>query len=427
MLPSSLSAKAKRTGEQPISHLMLEAVTNPSLISLAAGLVDQGSLPTDLMGELMAEILGAGSSGQAALQYGTTPGDAGLRDELLRHWEKLEGRSRESLGVGVDDVLVTTGSQQGLYLLCEAMIDPGDIVIAAAPSYFVFTGTLSSFGADIRTVPMDEGGMRVDLLEELLEELRGSGEIERLRAIYVVSYFQNPTGINLAANRRERILELARTFSEAHRIIVIEDAAYRELRYDGPDLPSIKSYDSGNAQVVLAMTFSKVFSPGMKTGYLVLPKALSEPVLHLKGNHDFGSSNLNQHCLRMLMRSGRFGAQVERLRETYRVKRDVMLEALDAGLGNVLEVHWTRPAGGLYSWLTLPEGVSTRRGDRLFQRCIDAGVLYVPGDYCFAPQQGRDLPTNHMRLSFGVVEAAPIREGIQRLSRAIREEMGLSA
>lgn len=416
------SQKARRTGEQPISPLMREALANPALISLAAGFVDQASLPTSETARVLADLLADPSEGKAALQYGTTRGLQPLRAALLRQFEQLEGRSAASLNLTAENILVTTGSQQGLYLLGTVLLDPGDIVIASAPDYFVYTSALASFGADIRTVEMDAEGMRIDRVAELLDALEADGQIQRVKAVYVVSYYQNPTGLNLSAERREQLYELVRTRSRSHRIVILEDAAYRELRYDGPAHPSIKSYDTENLYVAYAMTFSKSLSPGMKTGWFVVPEDLLEAMVHEKGNHDFGSANLTQHALRRILENGLHDRHVRGLCAMYRAKRDAMLSALERTLGD-LPVTWTKPDGGLYVWVTFPEEIDTRRGQRLFQRCVASGVLYVPGDYCFAPQGSEPVPTNHMRLSFGVVDVPTIEKGVNRLADAVREEL----
>lgn len=415
----SLSAKARRTGEQPISRLMYEAVTRPEVISLAAGLVDHESLPTDAVRECIETVLAADASGRAALQYGTTPGLAELREAMLAHLEGLDGLTRDDWRVTPDHVVVTTGSQQGLYLVTDALVDPGDIVITSAPSYFVYTHALASFGADVRTVPMDAGGMCVDALETLLAMLAATGELDRLKLIYCVSYFQNPTGISLAADRRARLVEMVQRYSRSHRIALVEDAAYRELRYDGADAPSLKSFDRDNDFVVLAATFSKPFSPGLKTGVLVLPDGLVAPVLWQKGNHDFGSQNFVQHVLLEALRSGAYERHVAQLRETYAAKRDVMLAALEAHLGELPQVSWVRPGGGLYVWLTLPRGQDAGPDSALWQRCLDEGVMYVPGVYCYSPGEDGAAPTNEIRLSFGVASTEQITEGIRRLGVAL--------
>jgi 2-aminoadipate transaminase len=195
-------------------------------------------------------------------------------------------------------VCLTTGSQQLLYLLGEVLFDPGDIVIAEAPSYFVYHSLLQSHGARVLTVPVDEHGMDTGALEALLERLRRSGELPHVKVIYTVDYFQNPTGLTLSVERRKKLVELAKRYSTAHRILILEDAAYRELRFDGPDLPSVKSFDPTNEYVAYTSTFSKPCAPGLKTGYALLPPDVMDPVLHLKGSHDFGSTNLAQHSCR---------------------------------------------------------------------------------------------------------------------------------
>jgi 2-aminoadipate transaminase len=187
-----------------------------------------------------------------------------LRQALLDHLAGLDGIAVEQLGYGASDILITNGSQQGLYLAAESLFDPGDIVLCEAPSYFVYTTALQGFGVRCVGIPMDEQGMRVDALEETLRTLRDRGELGRVKAIYTVDYYQNPTGLTLSAERRVAMLELARRFSESHRILILEDAAYRELYYDAADLPpaSIKSMDDDNAFVGYFGTFSKPYAPG---------------------------------------------------------------------------------------------------------------------------------------------------------------------
>jgi 2-aminoadipate transaminase len=306
-------------------------------------------------------------------------------------------------------------------MLAEVLIDEGDIVINSAPSYFVYSGLLDSFGADVRSVPDDAGGMPVDALQEMLEHLKESGELAKVKLIYTVSYFQNPSGISVAADRRAKIVELAERYSLHHRIVVLEDAAYRELRYDGPDLPSLKRYDADNRAVVYTTTFSKPFSPGMKTGWTILPTELVGPVLKVKGNQDFGSSNLNQALLDKVMADGSYDRQVARLKDVYRVKRDAMLSAIQEHFGKMPGAIWTKPDGGLYVWLQLPEGIDTGQFGPLFPVAMRHGVLYVPGALSYTEQPGLPVPKNCMRLSFGVVGERDIRKGIARLAAAVAE------
>jgi len=262
----------------------------------------------------------------------------------------------------------------------------------------------------------------MDELERVLAGLDADGRLDRVKMVYVVTYYQNPTGLSLAADRREAIVGLVRRFSRSHRILILEDAAYRELRYDGPETPSIRSYDPANETVAMAVTFSKSFCPGVKTGCLLLPDDLVEPVALQKANHDFGSANVLQGVLAELLRSGRYVEHVERLRDRYRRKRDTMLTALRDGLGDLPGVRWTIPTGGLYVWVTLPEAMDAGPTGRLFAECVDRGVLYVPGEYAFASSPGGSCGQNTLRLSYGLPGMDEIREGVGRLAGAVRAE-----
>jgi 2-aminoadipate transaminase len=421
--PVHLSARAYRTADQPISYFMQQAVENPGLISLAAGLVDQPSLPAGEVADALAAILGDPARGRAALQYGTTQGYLRLRERLLERTCALDTVAPADLSLTPADVVVTTGSQQLLYLLGEALLDPGDIVLTEAPSYFVYQGTLASLGARVLSVPMDEEGMDTGALEALLEQLQRGGELDRVRMIYTVDYFQNPSGLSLSLRRRRHLLDLARRFSRRHRILILEDAAYRELRYDGEDLPTIKSLDRGNEHVILAMTFSKPCAPGLKTGYGVLPRGLMEPVLRLKGNHDFGSNNLTQHLLDRLLETGAYDRHLAELCRVYRGKRDALLDALAEHFpadGPLAGTHWTHPHGGLYVWLSFPPGVDAGPDGDLMRAALEEGVLYVPGQFCHVNGENGPAPANEARLSFGVASEEQIREAVRRLARAVR-------
>jgi 2-aminoadipate transaminase len=416
-----LSEKARRTREQPISYLVTTALRNPHLINFAAGLVDPYTLPVRETRAITERILSDTTRGRSALQYDTTAGLAALRQAAWEHMGLMEGKPTAAMGLTADDLLITTGSQQALYLIGDAMIDPGDIVIAANPSYFVYTGTLASLGANVLTVPMDADGMDVDAVERLLTRLEADGRLSRVKLIYCTSYFQNPTGLTLSAERRPRLVELAKRFSKHSRILILEDAAYRELRYDGDALPSIKSYDTANEFVVISHTFSKPFAPGLKLGYSAMPPDLLHAVAQQKGNHDFGSANLTQHIALESLRDGSYLEHGHTLRDAYRKKRDAMTKALDHYLPKNAGLHRTHPHGGLYVWLTLPVGFDTSRTGQMFKTAVDRGVLYVPGDYCFQPDTDGHVPVNHLRLSFGQVALDQIEPGIQILASVITD------
>ncbi|MFO0926640.1 MAG: PLP-dependent aminotransferase family protein [Gemmataceae bacterium] len=401
---------------QPISYFMKQAVENPDLITLAAGLVDPSSLPVGPVTAALDRLLGETATAQAALQYGTTQGYAALREMLLHRTTALDGRTPDQLGLTVDNVVITTGSQQLLYLLTEMLCDPGDLVITETPTYFVFLGLAQTLGVRTVGVPMDDDGMRIDALEATLSRLERTGQLDRLRFIYTCDYFQNPSGLTLSAPRRQRLLELARQYSRGQRLLIVEDAAYRELRYDGPDVPSIKSLDTDNSQVVLAMSFSKSLAPGLKTGYGLMPRELVEAVAGVKGSHDFGSNNLAQHLIARLIETGAYDEHVGRVRALYQRKRDVLLAALTEAFPAGSGVRWTRPGGGLYVWLSFADGVDTGPDGTLLKAALREGVLYVPGAFCCPP--GEDSQRNAIRLCFAPVPIEQIGEAVRRLARA---------
>lgn len=418
--PLPLSERSRRTGDSPISFFIRKAIEDPSLISLAAGLVDEETLPTADFAEAVREIMADPAAGRAALQYGSTQGLRSLRERVLNHVCAADGVPPKEVGLSADDVLLTTGSQQLLYLLGEALCDPGDVVLTEAPSYFVYHDALKSQGVRAVSVPMDAGGMDLGALDATLARLDRTGELGRVKLIYTVDYYQNPTGLSLAADRRPHLVELARKYSRSHRLLVLEDAAYRELRYDGPDVTSVKRFDARNEYVIYASTFSKPCSPGVKTGYAILPRDLVAPLCHLKGNHDFGSANVLQHVLDRLMATGAYHRHVEHLRGTYRAKKEAMLRALETEFADWPEVTWTEPAGGLYVWLTFPSHLDAGPDGPLVGRAVEEGVLYVPGQYGHVPDAAGRVPRNEVRLSFGVASADRLVEGIRRLRAACR-------
>jgi 2-aminoadipate transaminase len=415
---SSLSRLARDRGGSPISDLMKRALDNPRLISLAAGFVDPASLPLDPTKRAVDALLGDPVLGRRALQYGTTIGDPSLRSRLVRRLEQEEDALPGQFEHVVPRTVVTNGSQQLLYLVAEALIDPGDIVLVESPTYFVFMGLIEGRGARVIGVETDEDGLRLEALEETLRQLELAGDLPRVKLIYTVSEHSNPTGISLAEDRRAQLVELANRWSKGHQIYVLEDAAYRGLSFSGREPSSVWRHDEDGRCVILARTFSKSFSPGLKTGFGVLPEALIEPVLSLKGDHDFGSNNFAQMVLDRAISDGSYDAQVSWLREVYRGKCEVLLAALEEHLGGVEGVSWTVPKGGLYVWLTVPEWLDTGKRGPLFSRALEHEVLYVPGCYAFAEEPG-PVPDHHARLCFGVPDEDQLREGARRLAEAL--------
>lgn len=399
---------------------MEQAVQNPDVISLAAGLVDQQSLPVSESRAAAAVLLADETIARQALQYGTTQGAERLRRHLVSHLAQLEGCPAGRLGIDAEQLILTTGSQQLLSLVGEILLDPGDIVLAAAPTYFAFLGTLSGLGVRVIPIRADDDGMQIEVLESELARLQAAGDLSRVKMIYAVSYYENPTGLSLSAERRPQLVNLARKWSKHQRIFILEDAAYRELRFDGPELPTVWSFDESRDSVILAQTFSKSFSPGLRVGYGIVPRELVAPLCDRKGNEDFGSANFNQHLLATVFEQGLYASHVEMLRQTYRSKRDAMLAAADQYFSDIPGVSWVHPHGGLYVWMSLPATVDTSFEGALFRQATKIEkVMYVPGDVCYAgPVETR--PRHQMRLSYGTQTPAGINEGMRRLAQGVR-------
>lgn len=416
------SQRAHRTVDQPISYLMSKAVANPHLISLAAGFVDAETLPVEEVRQLANEILNDPVRARAALQYGTTEGLTSLRERIVNRIRQADKLPLGHPGYSVEQTITSTGSQQLLCIIAEILLDPGDFAVVGHPSYLGFMGPLRTAGATCVPIPMDSEGMRPDVLGEELENLARKGSLERVKLVYLQSFCQNPTGTTISDRRRDELMSVIRRCSRKNRIYVVEDSAYRDLLYDGPDIPSIKSRDLDGETVCYLGTFSKPFSPGLRTGFGIFPKVLVNRVLQFKGNHDFGSGNFNQHLLERAMASGLLDKHIRHLRDVYRLKRDTMLAAMDDYMPETCS--WNRPAGGLYVYLTLPEAIETGPESELFRIALEKGVLYVPGEFCYAEFGTRPMRRNEMRLSFGVVAPEQLREGTKRLADAILEAGG---
>jgi 2-aminoadipate transaminase len=417
--PSPLSRRAILAGGQPISTFMSRALAQPELISLAAGFVDQATLPLPAVEEACRALAAETAEGHAALQYGTTAGYRPLREALLEEQRSSDGNPASLRAITPEQVVVTAGSNQLLHLLTDTLFDPGDIVLCAAPTYFVYLGVTKNLQVRAISVASDDQGLRPDALEDRLREIAARGELERVKAIYVVSYFDNPRSITLPADRRAAVVEIAKRWSRTRRIYVLEDAAYRKLRYDGDDVPSLLAFDDERDTVIHTQTFSKSFSPGIRVGWGILPHELMGPLCDQKSNIDFGAPNFNQHLMHRVVASGACEPQIALLRETYRRKRDAMVAACEEHLRGIDGVHWVEPAGGLYVWLTVHPSIDAGFNGTLFDAALAAGVIYVPGEYSYAPE-GEPIAHNTMRLSYGVQSPERIREGIRLLAGAIR-------
>lgn len=422
-----LSDHARRSANQAIGFLMQQAVENADCISLAAGLVDEESLPVKIVREAVAELLADADSGRKLLQYGITPGPELLRKVFRANLARLEQRSDELCNLPLSQLVLTTGSQQLLSLVTQALFNPGDICLVAAPTYFVYIDVLQGAGAEIVPITADADGMRPDALAAAFARIQSEGRLDRVRLVYVVSDFDNPSGVSVSAERRPELLRIVQQYSSQHRIFLLEDCAYRELRYDGEAIPSIWSLDRTRETVILAQTFSKSFSPGIRVGMGVLPQCLVKAVTDLKGNEDFGSAHLNQHIVARAIRTGEYAEHVRSVCESYRRKRDAMVAAVVREFTGLPGVSWFSPQGGMYVWMRLPDHIETGFASPLFQRATHVDkVMYVPGELSY-PAGWPERPRCEMRLSFGVQNVAGIEAGICRLASAVRWALNASS
>jgi 2-aminoadipate transaminase len=399
---------------------MMALTERPDVISLAGGLPDTSTFPPELYAKLMAQV--AAESTARALQYGPTEGMAATADCIV------EVMAQEGTLVDPAEVIVTTGGQQVIDLVCKTLIDPGDVIVAEAPTYPGAVPTFTAYQADVEQIEMDGDGMPIDALESTLDRLHEQGR--RPKFIYTIPNFQNPGGVTMSLARRRRLVALARE----RELLVLEDNPYGLLRYDGEALPTLYSLDaeasaSGSPPtrsdlVIYLGTFSKILSPGLRLGWAVAPRPVLEKLNLGKQGADLCSSPVTQMFV-----AAYFGERdahggpgwidyVERLRYLYRERRDVMFEALAEHFGE--HASWTQPQGGLFIWATLDPRIDTT--DLLALARKNEGVAFVPGRAAYV--DGRSGASS-MRLNFAGVPAAEIREGIRRIGKAMREQLGL--
>ena len=410
----------RRTAEPPISWLMRIKLERPRLISLAAGFTDNPTLPVAGSRRLLNELLGDTALGQAALQYGSTAGDDTLRKLTARRIRQLDGNPRgRAATYEASRTVITHGSQQFLYMATEILCDPDDIVLVEDPTYFVYLGIMQSRGVAGRGVRTNRDGIDLGHLEQVLESLKRDGNLPRLKILYLVSYYQNPTSRSTSLRVKAGALELLRRYERAagHPIYLMEDAAYRELGFAGTPSASALAVKGAADRVIYSGTYSKPFATGVRVGFGILPEELLTPVLRIKGNHDFGTSHLIQQLVSRALASGLYEKNLAKVQRRYRVKAKAMTDAMGEHFPG--SVQWEQPKGGLNVWAAWPRKVNTGMKSRFFKQVLDRNVLYVPGGLCYVDDPTRAKPSHEMRLSFGAASEADIREGIRRLGQAI--------
>jgi 2-aminoadipate transaminase len=417
---SALSQLARRTPEPAISWLMKLTLDRPELISLAAGFTDNESLPVDETRELLDEILRTPRIGKSALQYGSTNGDPRLRELTATQLARSDVVGQPSSPADLAQrMLITSGSQQLLYIVTEALCDEGDFVLVEDPTYFVYLGITQGRGLRTRGVRLLQDGLDLLHLEQVLDELKRTGELKRLKLLYLVTYFQNPTGRTTSFEKKAAALALLKNYERAagHPIYLVEDAAYRELRFIGDDIPSALATAQSD-RVIYAGTYSKPFATGARVGFGVMPDEVFAAASRIKGNHDFGTSNLLQQLLSRALSSGAYEKHLPGLRRRYAAKAAVMVKAIRQHFPP--SVQWAEPTGGLYVWAQLPAPWKSGVKSKLFTTALASNVLYVPGELCYCDDAARPKPNREMRISFGGAREVDIPEGIKRLADTMR-------
>lgn len=398
---SRFSALASGTTSSVMRDLM--AITEKAdIISLAGGLPDTDTFPREVFDEIAGEI---GTDFLASsLQYGPTDGMGDLREQIVAVMADEGARARP------DDVLITTGGQQAIDLSFRTFVDRGDTVLAEGPTYPGAAPCLTAYGADVTHIPMDDDGMREDLLEEAYQRLAAEGRPPKI--LYTIPNFQNPAGVTMSLERRERLVEFAHSVG----LLIIEDNPYGQIRFEGDPLPTLYELDDGAGWVVYLGTFSKILAPGIRVGWAVAPPAVLRKMNLGKQAADLCSSTLTQRFVAEYLRRYDYREHVERVTAIYRGRRDAMLQALEARFPE--QATWTKPRGGLFVWATLPDYIDTTA---LQAKALERQVAFVPGEGAFLDGRG----TNSMRLNFSGVPEAMITEGIGRLGDVINDFVAL--
>jgi 2-aminoadipate transaminase len=396
---------AQRTDGLAVSEIraLFSVANRPEVVSLAGGMPYTAALPLDAVGAMLGELVA--HNGATVLQYCAGQGDERLR-ELICDVMALEGIT----GASSDDVVITVGSQQALDLVSRIFLDPGDVVLAEGPSYVGALGTFAAAEATVLHVVLDGHGLVPAALEEALAELAAEGR--QAKFLYTVPNFHNPAGVTLAIERRAEIVAIC----ERYDVLIIEDNPYGLLGFDGQTLPTLKSLAPD--RVVYLGSFSKTFASGVRVGWAFAPPAIRDKLVLLSESQVLCPPMLSQLAVAEYLSTQPWREQIKTFRELYRERRDAMLDALDALMPP--GCTWTKPEGGFYVWLTLPDGLDAKV---MQPRGIAERVAYVPGIGFYADGAGQ----REMRLSYCYPTPERIREGVRRLAGVVEQELELRA
>jgi 2-aminoadipate transaminase len=398
-LVKNLATVNRRTKASVIREL-LKITNKPEIISFAGGLPSPATFPSEALAEMATRLIRENS--QAALQYGPTEGLPELKTQIVKMLREEEG-----INTTANNILVVTASQQALDLVGRTFIDPSDPVLVELPSYIGGLQVFNSYGAKLMGIKADDHGMLVDDLEAKLSKLRQ--EEEHYKFVYIVPDFQNPSGVTLTAERRRDLIKL----SERYNVLLIEDSPYRQVRFEGEAPPMLYKLDSTH-NVISLFTFSKTLAPGLRLGFILADERIIQKMAILKQSLDLCTSSLNQLLAAEFLKSGLMKEHIAGVKSLYRSRKDAMLQALERHMPE--GVTWTRPEGGLFLWVRLPEHMNA---DELFYDAIKENVAYVIGSAFHCDGLGQ----NTMRLNFSYPTPEQIDEGIKRLAKVVKANL----
>lgn len=377
---------------------LLKLTERPEVISFAGGLPASELFPIQEIKEVNDYVLDC--CGEQALQYTTTEGF-----QPLRRWIAERMNSRLGTAFDEDNIMITHGSQQALDLTGKVFLEEGDVVLCESPTYLAAISAFRAYGCRFAEVEMDEDGMVISRLEKALEEN------PEAKLIYIVPDFQNPTGRTWSLARRRQLAEL----SAKYNVVVIEDNPYGELRYEGDFLPSVKSFDK-EGNVLCTGTFSKIFCPGYRIGWIAGEKEVIRKYVLVKQGVDLQCNTVAQMVISSFLEKYNIDDHIDKIREVYHRRRDAAVDSIERFFPD--NIKYTKPEGGLFLWVELDGKVNTTK---LLEKCLEQDVAFVPGD-SFYPNSGK---TNTMRINFSNTQEEKIVEGIRRIGNAIRALYGI--
>ena len=397
-LQSIISVAARGMKKSAIREL-LKLTKDPEIISFAGGLPAPETFPIEELVEITSEVLR--EDGEKALQYGSTEGDDRLRELIVELYKKM------GFDITLDNVMITTASQQGLDLLAKVFINRGDKVLVGLPSYLGGLQAFKAYGAELLGIEFDENGMRSDDLEAKLAELKAANDLPKF--IYIIPDFQNPAGVTMPEKRRKEIIDIARKYD----VLIIEDSPYKEIRFEGEHQESLYALE-GNGQVINFGTFSKIFVPGFRIGWIIAHPEIIDKFVKAKQATDLCTSPFVQKIAAKYMEKGYFETNLKKTIQLYKEKKDIMMKAFEKYMPE--GVTWTKPEGGLFLFITLPEYMDS---EILFKKAIEKKVAFVVGHAFYCNGKGR----NTMRINFSYVPKELNEIGVKRLAEVIKAEM----